>query len=117
MEGGYQVVYYSNSVNKTLLPIMDRAEVLNDPTDLTTEGYLVNYGTSFVMALEFTDSGPRAKGLLTYSQSSDPRSEHFADQTRKFAQKQWRDIRFTEEDIAADPSFKSYDLFYWGPTE
>ncbi|MBV1858522.1 MAG: penicillin acylase family protein [Nannocystaceae bacterium] len=81
---------------------LERAEVINDATALTTEGYVVNYGTSFIMALEFTDDGPHAQAFLTYGQSEDPQSPHHADQTQLFSEKSWRDILFTEEAIAAD---------------
>ena len=80
-------------------------EVMQIPGDeipYLREDYYINYGTSLVFALEFTDSGPKAQGLLTYSQSSDSRSPHYADQTRLFSQGQFRPMLFTEEEIAAD---------------
>jgi acyl-homoserine-lactone acylase len=93
-------------VFKTQLgPPMPRGEVVldgnNDPgTDLTTEGYVVNYGTSFIMTLQYTDDGPEAAAFLTYSESDDPASPHFADQTPLFSDKEWRPILYREEDIA-----------------
>ena len=39
-------------------------------------------GSSFVMAAELTRDGPRGRAILRYSQSENPRSRHFADQTR-----------------------------------
>lgn len=74
---------------------------------LTKEGYLVNYGTSFIMALEFTTSGPRAQAFLTYSQSGDPASPHFHDQTQLFSQKKWRRILYTDAEIKSDPNLKT----------
>lgn len=70
--------------------------------NLRAEAYRLNYGSSFVMALQFTDTGPQAEMLLAYSQSHDPESAHFADQTALFSQQQWRPMRFTAADIAAD---------------
>ncbi|RKG61383.1 acylase [Corallococcus sp. CA054B] len=61
-------------------------------------------GSSFVMAVSFTDAGPVAKSVLTYSQSTNPASPWFADQTAMFSQKQWVDRRYTEAEIAADPA-------------
>ncbi len=61
-------------------------------------------GSSFVMAVSFTDAGPVARSVLTYSQSSDPASPWFADQTALFSQKQWVDRRYTEAEIAGDPA-------------
>ncbi len=81
---------------------MSRGEVINELTGLTTEGYVVNYGTSFIMTLQYTDDGPNATAFLTYSQSSNPESEHYADQTAEFSGKRWRSIPWTDEDIRAD---------------
>ncbi|QSQ26273.1 acylase [Pyxidicoccus parkwayensis] len=65
--------------------------------------YRPSLGTSFVMAVSFTDAGPVGRSLLAYSQSSNPASPYFADQTWMFSRKQWVDMRFTEADIASDP--------------
>jgi acyl-homoserine-lactone acylase len=69
---------------------------------LTETWYPVAGGSSFVMALEYTNDGPRAMAILTYSQSDNPDSQHFADQTELFSKKQWRPILFTGKSIAAD---------------
>jgi len=81
---------------------MTRGEVINDLTGLTTEGYVVNYGTSFIMTLQYTDDGPEATAFLTYGQSSDPTSSHYTDQTNRFSEEQWRPILWHEADILAD---------------
>jgi acyl-homoserine-lactone acylase len=70
---------------------------------LTSEGYPITGGTSFVMVLEFTDGGPRARALLVSGQTGDPTSPRFWDQTELFAARRWRDVRFTDEEIRADP--------------
>ena len=68
------------------------------------EGYPnVPHGSSFVMAARFTDGCPEARSILTYSQSTNPESRYFADQTRMFSRKQWVDMRFCEREILADP--------------
>jgi acyl-homoserine-lactone acylase len=77
-----------NQISNQLLP------------DNTYEPFL---GSSFVMAVTFTDAGPVAKSVLTYSQSTDSSSPYYADQTALFSQKKWVDMRFTEADIASDP--------------
>jgi acyl-homoserine-lactone acylase len=109
-EGVANVIVYSSGLNSTLLPRMPRGEVVYDRTDLTKDGYEVNYGSSFIMALEFTDDGPRARAFLTYSQSDYAASPWYADQTRLFSDKTWRDIAFDEEDIAADPELEAYEI-------
>lgn len=65
-------------------------------------GYRSNYGSSYVLALQFSEQGPQAKMLLAYSQSHDPESVHFDDQTQAFSQLQWRPVLFKAEDIAAN---------------
>lgn len=60
-------------------------------------------GSSFVMAVEITPRGPRARTILTYSESANPDSPHHADQTALFAAKQWVTERFTQAEIASDP--------------
>jgi len=64
--------------------------------------YRVNYGTSFAMALEMTPQGPQAQAILTLSQSHDPQSVHFDDQTQLYSAKTWRPVLFNEADIVAD---------------
>lgn len=63
--------------------------------------YRVNYGSSFVMALQYTDEGPKADMFLSYSQDHDPKAEHFKDQTQLYSELEWRPMLFNEEDIAA----------------
>jgi acyl-homoserine-lactone acylase len=103
IEGVANAVGYT-SANSTLLPRSEHQQVLSESTGLTAEGYLVNNGSSFIMAMEFTETGPRASALLTYSQSTDPLSSHFADQTLLFCGKQFRPVLFEEADIQADPA-------------
>jgi acyl-homoserine-lactone acylase len=64
-------------------------------------------GTSFVMTAAFDSSGAvRGEALLSYSQSENPESPHYADQTRLFSQKQWLPMRFTEQQIRTDPEYE-----------
>lgn len=58
-------------------------------------------GTSFLMALEFTDDGPQARAFLVYGQSEDPTAEIFTAATQRFSAKDWRPVEFTEDDVAA----------------
>jgi acyl-homoserine-lactone acylase len=73
------------------------------------EGYPeVESGSSFIMAVEFTERGPVSRALVTYSQSADPTSPHHADLTRLYSRKQWVELPFREEDILADPELRTY---------
>jgi len=69
---------------------------------LTDKGYPITHGTSFLLSLSYTDDGPIAEAFLTYGESGDPASEHYTDQTKLFARKQWRPVLFKTEDIDKD---------------
>ena len=70
------------------------------------EGYSqIPHGSSFIMAVQFTDSGcPDGWSLTSYSQSDDPTSPYYNDQTKLFAAERWNKMLFCEADIAADPN-------------
>lgn len=63
----------------------------------------VRAGSSTVWAVSFENGSPIAEGFLSYSQSTDPNSPHYADQTPLFSRKEWIRFPFTEEEIASDP--------------
>jgi acyl-homoserine-lactone acylase len=67
-------------------------------------------GSSFIMAIELTAHGPRARTILTYSQSANPTSPHYRDQTVLFSHKHWVPERFTEAEITADPQLQTTTL-------
>ncbi|MGB1701108.1 MAG: penicillin acylase family protein, partial [Nannocystaceae bacterium] len=57
MHGGNEATGVTNKIQysvyqSSLEPGMGRGDVINGPTDLTDGGYVVNYGTSFIMAME-----------------------------------------------------------------
>jgi acyl-homoserine-lactone acylase len=66
----------------------------------------INEGSSFVQVVTWRtgDPCPVARTILTYSESSDPTSPHYDDQTKMFAKKQWIHDRFCASAIAADPN-------------
>jgi acyl-homoserine-lactone acylase len=47
-----------------------------------------------------------ARTLLTYSQSENPDSPHYGDQTRLFSGEKWVTARFCEKDIQSSPVLK-----------
>lgn len=67
-------------------------------------------GSTFIMAVELTRTGPRARTILTYGQSANPASPHHTDQTRLYSAKQWVTDRFSEAEIAADPALTVHRL-------
>lgn len=111
IEGVIAVATYSGG-NSTLLPRPAQAEVIHDRTGLTEEGYYVNNGNSWILALSYGDDGPEARAILTYSESENPESPHFADQSHLYAETQLRPVLFTEAQIASDPELEILHLSY-----
>jgi len=107
---GVTNVVVGSSDDTTSEPNIDLGQPVAEGTDLTTEGYPISYGTSFIYALEFTAEGPVAKALLTYGNTGDPTSPYFSDQTRRFSDKDWRSVAFTEDAIAADGNLNTYEV-------
>lgn len=107
-EGAFHVIGATNR-NDTLYLDAAPAKALS-PSSLNADGYPLNYGTSFVMAVEFTDAGPHAEALLTYSQSADPASPFYADQTKLFEQAKFRAMPFTKADVLADPKLVTVEV-------
>ncbi|MFF4272314.1 penicillin acylase family protein [Streptomyces sp. NPDC001536] len=67
----------------------------------------VTTGSSYIQAVGWDGSRcPVARTLLSYSQSSNPNSPHFSDQTRLYSQEKWVTSRFCEWDILTSPSLK-----------
>ncbi len=65
-------------------------------------------GSSFIQMVTWQPGSacPAASTILTYSESSNPTSSHFADQTRLFSKKQLLPDRFCPRQIAADPNLR-----------
>jgi acyl-homoserine-lactone acylase len=64
----------------------------------------IPHGSSFVMVTQFTDDptcGADDRTILTYSQSEDPTSPYFRDQTEMFSDKQWVNPAFCENEVQA----------------
>jgi acyl-homoserine-lactone acylase len=65
------------------------------------DGLVPFHGTSYVQVVTFDAAGPLADSLLSYSQSSNPESPHFADGTHGYSEKRWLRLPFTPAQIAA----------------
>jgi acyl-homoserine-lactone acylase len=106
LDGAFNAVRVSGS------PVAEdtRLPRVNSPTIPQTaglsatpgEGWNIAYGTSWHFGLEFTDDGPRGFGLVSYSQSVDPDSPFFNDQNLRYSNKDFRQLWFSEADIAAN---------------
>lgn len=58
------------------------------------------HGTSYLQIVSFDRNGPVVDAILSYSQSTNPASPHFADQTRAYAAKQWYRLPFSPKAVA-----------------
>jgi acyl-homoserine-lactone acylase len=63
----------------------------------------VIHGSSFVMVTQFTDGCADDRSILTYSQSENSNSAHWADQNRMFSEKQWVDPAFCPAEVDSEP--------------
>ncbi|MGZ6826783.1 MAG: penicillin acylase family protein, partial [Mycobacteriales bacterium] len=80
------------------LGVFNALSVVWDPV----KGYVgpLAHGSSFIQVVSFTGSGcPDTRTLLTYSQSTNPRSPFFSDQTKLFSAGQWVTDHFCRADV------------------
>ncbi|MEO1474750.1 MAG: penicillin acylase family protein [Pseudomonadota bacterium] len=78
-----------------------------DPTVLSP----VAYGNSYMQIVSWDDDGTVVPtGILTYSQSPEPTSPHFADMTAAYSRGEWLTFPFTDEQIEADPNLRRLRL-------
>ncbi|MDX1383694.1 MAG: penicillin acylase family protein, partial [Thermoanaerobaculia bacterium] len=71
----------------------------------------IRHGNSYVQVISWDADGnldPRA--IVTYSQSPEPESRHYADMTRLYSQGEWVRLPFTDAEIEADPDLVSLQL-------
>jgi acyl-homoserine-lactone acylase len=83
---------------RAVAPRSSFAEVTGD---VDTSGYRINNGTSFLLALELTPT--TARGPRRSSPTATPptaRTPH-TEATERFSAKDWRDVLFTEDEVAA----------------
>ncbi|WP_370179724.1 penicillin acylase family protein [Alteriqipengyuania sp.] len=64
-------------------------------------GIMPVHGTSYIQIVGFDEDGPVADAILSYSQSTDPASPHYGDQTRAYSAKAWHRLPFSAEEIEA----------------
>ncbi|MFF4159229.1 penicillin acylase family protein [Streptomyces sp. NPDC001678] len=71
----------------------------------------VRTGSSYIQVVAFgQDPCPDTATLVTTSQSADPTSPHYADQTKLYSAGTWVRGRFCEKDILASPDLKVVEL-------
>lgn len=71
----------------------------------------IRHGNSYIQVISWDRDGkldPRA--IITYSQSPEPESPHYADMTRLYAEGGWVSLPFEDAEIDADPNLVSLTL-------
>lgn len=115
LEGGFNIVRVAPQPvdDGTRFPRVAPASTIPGTGSLSAtkgQGWLIGYGTSWHFGLNFTDNGPKAYGLVSYSQSDDPSSAHFADQDKRFSNKDYRKLLYSDSAIKADPNLKTQTI-------
>lgn len=87
-----------------------RGDLITPNGDLRGDGYPVNFGTSFIMVVDYSSGAPEANAILTYGNTGLRDTEIFSSQTTRFSEKNWRSVAFTEEQIAADPALSELTI-------
>jgi acyl-homoserine-lactone acylase len=76
------------------------------------EGYShIRHGNSYMQVISWDEDGnldPRA--IVTYSQSPEPESPHYADMTHLYAKGEWLSLPFSDAEIDADPNLEVLSL-------
>ncbi|MGW0464833.1 penicillin acylase family protein [Streptomyces sp. NPDC003027] len=97
--GGEQIPIHGSLGQLGVLNVITPGQVDGEPD--------IVFGSSFIQQVRFTADGPpQAFSVMAYSQSADPNSPHYADQTKLFSAGTWVTERFTEDQIAASPELR-----------
>ena len=102
-DGVTNVVQWSNN-NSSSEPSPVRGDAVAPGSALRGEGAPVNFGSSFILAVDYSGDSVQAWAITTYGQTGDRTSPLFEQQIHRFSEKNWRDVAFTAEQIAADPN-------------
>lgn len=102
IEGGFNVFRPVLGNDGTLIPRHVYAPLPGSQLSAAGKGYKVDYGSSWMMTVNFTERGPVARGLLAFSQSANTASPHNRDQTEVYSTgPELHDLPFREADIAS----------------
>jgi acyl-homoserine-lactone acylase len=100
IEGGFNIFASNLGDDGTVLPRHRYTPLPDSQLSAEAAGYHVTFGSSWMFVMEYTDRGPQAKGLMSYSQATNPASPYFLDQTAYYSeQPRLRPIWFDKHDI------------------
>ena len=77
---------------------------------LIEDGIIPVHGSSYIQIVGFDENGPVADAILSYSQSTDPASVHYSDQTELYSAKQWHRLPFAASEIEAQRQGETVSL-------
>jgi acyl-homoserine-lactone acylase len=97
-------------LNSTLQPQTPQGPLVDPATTLTSTGYVVNTGSTFMLTLAYTDQGVDASALLVYGESEDPRSPHHDDQMDLYVNRTLRKVTFSLDEVTREPGVERRDL-------
>jgi acyl-homoserine-lactone acylase len=61
----------------------------------------VPFADSYIHIVEFGDAGPAARGVMSYSQSTNPESPYYDDMTKVYSKRQFFTLPFSKQEIEA----------------
>lgn len=102
-EGVTNIVSWSDRSTSSE-PTPTRGDVVAPGGALRGNGNPINFGTSFVLVVDYTGDAVQASAILTYGQTGLRDTNTFSSQTERFSEKNWRTVAFTDEQILADPN-------------
>ena len=81
------------TLNGQQIPLSAGEEFEGVPNKLETTGFVNGsyqpfLGSSYVQLVDFNKGAPLVRGILTYSQSTDPASPYFGNQLKTYSDKQ-----------------------------
>ncbi|MDA3030752.1 MAG: penicillin acylase family protein [Actinomycetota bacterium] len=103
-DGVTNVVQWSDGYNSSSEPSLARGEAVAPNSALRGKGAPVNFGSSFLLVVDYSGDNLQAWAITSYGQTGDRTSPLFEQQTNRFSEKNWRDVAFTAKQIAADPN-------------
>ncbi|CBL44953.1 Predicted penicillin amidase [gamma proteobacterium HdN1] len=109
-EGGFNIVdsYINDTDQDTMYPRVSpsSSDILPNSGNLSkadqVKGWQIGFGTSWHFGLEFTEQGPEAYGLVSYSQSVDSASDFFEDQDQRYSNKEPRKLQYLTTEQAKE---------------
>lgn len=99
-----------SGANNTTESLPGRGDTVVPGSSLTPTGYPINYGSSFIMVVDFSTGAPQAWTILVYGETGDRTSSLFELQTLMYSQKQWKQVLFAQQAIYESPDLSVLEV-------